>query len=404
MRRLLHSAAIAAILGLGALTTIPPAPAHANVVVGVSVGFPPPPLPYYDQPPIPGPGYIWTPGYWAWDGFDYYWSPGIWVLAPEPGFLWTPAFWGWDDGVYLFHAGYWGLSVGFYGGIDYGFGYGGFGYDGGYWDRGRFFYNRTVNNISNANITNVYNRPVNDPRVNRVSFNGGPGGLTARPTASQTAAGRAFHVLPTRVQQQNQRAAAAMPSLHASANHGVPPIAATARAGVLRGPGVIPASRTAPYNGPTSRSAALGAGQRGARGTMTTATAGTAARGQATSTFASRPANRLAAPARAAQTMARQTTTRPGSARSASRYGVPASAETFRAPAARQNPYASSRAYSGYRQGATTYHAPQQQAFRAAPRMAAPSFQARSAPSFQARAAPSRPAPAHENNRGKPGR
>jgi hypothetical protein len=49
-------------------------------------------LPVYDQPPIPEPGYIWTPGYWAWDDDSgYYWVPGTWVLPPEPALLWTPA-------------------------------------------------------------------------------------------------------------------------------------------------------------------------------------------------------------------------------------------------------------------------------------------------------------------------
>ena len=58
----------------------------------ISVDVPPPPLPIYEQPIIPGPGYLWVPGYWAWsDDFGYYWVPGTWVLAPEPGLLWTPA-------------------------------------------------------------------------------------------------------------------------------------------------------------------------------------------------------------------------------------------------------------------------------------------------------------------------
>ena len=55
--------------------------------VSVSVTIAPPELPVYDQPLCPGEGYIWTPGYWAWDGEDYYWVPGTWVLAPEVGFL-----------------------------------------------------------------------------------------------------------------------------------------------------------------------------------------------------------------------------------------------------------------------------------------------------------------------------
>jgi len=50
--------------------------------------------PFTISPFGPGDGYIWTPGYWAWDG-EYYWVPGTWVLAPEAGYLWTPGYWGW---------------------------------------------------------------------------------------------------------------------------------------------------------------------------------------------------------------------------------------------------------------------------------------------------------------------
>jgi len=52
---------------------------------------------------------------------EYYWVPGTWVMAPETGYLWTPGYWGWGGDGFMFNEGYWGLSVGFYGGIDYGF-------------------------------------------------------------------------------------------------------------------------------------------------------------------------------------------------------------------------------------------------------------------------------------------
>src|SRR5258708_24787301 len=94
------------------------ASSHAQVSIGISVGYPPPPLPVYEQPICPEEGYIWTPGYWAWDGDDYYWVPGTWVLAPEHGFFWTPAYWGWSGAVFVFHEGYWGPRVGFYGGVN----------------------------------------------------------------------------------------------------------------------------------------------------------------------------------------------------------------------------------------------------------------------------------------------
>ena len=165
-----------------------PTPSYAaQIGVGVTIRIGPPPLPVYAQPLCPGPGYIWTPGYWAYDPVDgYYWVPGTWVVAPAPGVLWTPGYWGWDAGVFLWHAGYWGPHVGFYGGVNYGFGYAGVGYEGGYWRGRNFFYNRTVNNVNVVNVTNVYNRTVvNNVSTTRVSYNGGPGGLGARPAPGE---------------------------------------------------------------------------------------------------------------------------------------------------------------------------------------------------------------------------
>lgn len=217
-------------------------PATAQIAIGFSVTVAPPPLPIYEQPPIPGAGYIWTPGYWAWGDGGYYWVPGTWVLPPAIGLLWTPGYWGWSDGVYAWNAGYWGPHIGFYGGVNYGCGYFGRGYDGGYWNKGSFYYNRSVNNISNVNITNVYNRTVvNNTTINRVSYNGGNGGVTAQPTRQEQAVARAPHVPPTAVQTQHINAARSDPSLRAAKNHGVPPVAATRVPGRFSGPGAVPA-------------------------------------------------------------------------------------------------------------------------------------------------------------------
>src|SRR5215831_20741627 len=108
----------------------------AQIAVSITIG--PPALPIYEQPICPGDGYIWTPGYWAYGPDGYFWVPGTWVLPPTVGYLWTPGYWGWGDGVYLWHAGYWGPHIGFYGGINYGFGYTGVGYAGGFWRGGVF--------------------------------------------------------------------------------------------------------------------------------------------------------------------------------------------------------------------------------------------------------------------------
>ncbi len=193
-----------------------PHAASAQVSIGISVGFAPPLLPVYAQPICPGEGYIWTPGYWAWDpdDEDYYWVPGTWVLAPEPGFLWTPAYWGWGGSSFVFYEGYWGPRVGFYGGIDYGYGYSGRGYEGGRWEGNRFYYNRTVNNINVTQIHNVYNTTI----INNVVHSA----------------------------RSNRE-------LRASENHGKPPIAATSRPGSFSGGGVVAARAGGNYNPPANR-------------------------------------------------------------------------------------------------------------------------------------------------------
>jgi hypothetical protein len=244
--RMIRSSVLALMLS-AAPAAIFVVPAQAQISVDVRVDVAPPPLPYYEQPVIPADGYLWIPGYWAWDpvAVDYYWVPGTWVEPPERDLLWTPAYWGWNEGRYVFYPGYWGREVGFYGGIDYGYGYNGDGYYGGRWNNGAFFYNRSVNNVENVRITNVYNETVvvhNDST--RVSFNGGNGGVAARPTPQQEAFGRERHLEATAVQRQQVETAGKDRSLFSKQNHGEPAIAATPRAGVFQGAGVVRGSRT----------------------------------------------------------------------------------------------------------------------------------------------------------------
>ncbi len=201
-----------------------PAASHAGVII--SVGIAPPVLPVYAQPVIPGDGYIWTPGYWAYGDAGYYWVPGVWVQPPTVGFLWTPAYWGWENNAYLFHAGYWGPHIGFYGGINYGFGYFGHGFEGGYWGGGHFFYNRAYGNYGGVHITNVYNRTVNVNVYSRVSFNGGQGGIQERPQPAELQAMHENHMQPTPMQAQHFNAAAQDRGQLFSANHGNPQMAA----------------------------------------------------------------------------------------------------------------------------------------------------------------------------------
>src|SRR5271155_4211039 len=205
------------------------APTLSSAAVFVSVNLAPPLLPVYTQPIVPGPGYIWTPGYWAYGPDGYYWVPGVWVLIPFVGALWTPGYWGWGDGSYVWHAGYWGQHVGFYGGVNYGFGYSGVGYQGGRWNNGTFMYNTTVNNINRTNIHNTYAQAVtSNANASRVSYNGGTGGLSARPTADERLAEHDQHRAAMPAQLQHEQAAKSSRGQLASINHSAP--AATAGA------------------------------------------------------------------------------------------------------------------------------------------------------------------------------
>lgn len=209
------------------------APLASYAGIFISVGIAPPALPVYVQPVCPGDGYLWTPGYWHWGPAGYYWVPGVWVRPPQVGFLWTPGYWGWGGSAFLFHEGYWGPHIGFYGGVNYGFGYGGVGFEGGYWNHGVFAYNRSVTNINVVNVHNVYNKTVivNNVNVTRVSYNGGNGGVQARATAQEQAAIRENHVAPTGEQQTHQQAAASDRGQLASVNGGRPQMAAARTAG-----------------------------------------------------------------------------------------------------------------------------------------------------------------------------
>ncbi|HTF66247.1 MAG TPA: YXWGXW repeat-containing protein, partial [Edaphobacter sp.] len=220
------------VLAAAAAISLPAvASASVNIGIGVSVNTPPPALPVYTQPIMPGEGYMWTPGYWAWGPAGYYWVPGVWVRPPAVGVLWTPGYWGWGGSAYVFHAGYWGPHIGFYGGVNYGYGYTGVGYEGGYWRGGAFAYNRAVNNFGSVHITNVYNRTVVVNNVNRVSYNGGRGGLTVRASEREQAAYNERHFQSTSNQMAHEQAMRNDHGQLASYNHGNPHTAAMSRVG-----------------------------------------------------------------------------------------------------------------------------------------------------------------------------
>jgi WXXGXW repeat (2 copies) len=216
-------------LFLALLVSVVPASSFAGVFLSITVA--PPLLPVYAQPVCPGDGYLWTPGYWGYGPAGYFWVPGTWVLAPRPGLLWTPGYWGFGGGLYAWHAGYWGPHVGFYGGVNYGFGYGGVGFYGGRWEGGHFAYNTAVLHVNTTVIHNTYvDRTVirNTTVVNRTSFNG-PNGINARPNGQEMAAMRDQHIQPTSEQVSHENFAGTNRGNFASVNGGRPANAAVSR-------------------------------------------------------------------------------------------------------------------------------------------------------------------------------
>ncbi len=214
------------------LLSLVPASSYAGVFI--SVGFAPPPLVVYEQPPCPQVGLMWTPGYWAYGPDGYYWVPGAWVPAPYEGALWTPGYWGWSGGLYVWHGGYWGPHVGYYGGVNYGFGYMGIGFVGGLWRGHDFVYNTAVVRVNNVYVHNTYidrtvverNTIVNDRHV---AFSGGPGGINHAPAPEERMAMNEHHLAPTSYQTQHMNSAMSDHNSYAKFNGGHPQNAAVAR-------------------------------------------------------------------------------------------------------------------------------------------------------------------------------
>jgi len=166
----------------------------------------------------------------------------------------TPGYWCFADGLYVWNPGYWAPAVGFYGGINYGYGYFGQGYQGGYWRDQKFYYNRAVNDVGNTNVTTVYNTKVTNVTVNHVSYNGGPGGVDARPSSQEQAAGHQGRHAPTSEQNAHAAGARGQHDLLASVNQGRPAIAATSKPNTFSGSGTV-AARAAGGHGAAAHAA-----------------------------------------------------------------------------------------------------------------------------------------------------
>lgn len=89
-------------ISLFALTVLTSATA-----AGMRAPISPPPPPLVGMTARPGPGYVWMPGYYRWDGHRYYWVAGKWTVPPRGRRAWVPGRWVRRGGVHIWTEGRW---------------------------------------------------------------------------------------------------------------------------------------------------------------------------------------------------------------------------------------------------------------------------------------------------------
>ncbi|MFA5940495.1 MAG: YXWGXW repeat-containing protein [Sinimarinibacterium sp.] len=52
-------------------------------------------------------GYVWSSGYWNWNGSAYVWTEGSWVAVVEPAKKWVEPTWTQQGTKWYFTAGHW---------------------------------------------------------------------------------------------------------------------------------------------------------------------------------------------------------------------------------------------------------------------------------------------------------
>lgn len=86
-----RQALVAAAMMVASFAAIVPASAQAAVDVNILIGSAPPPV-RYEPVPAPRAGYVWAPGYWAWQQNRHVWQAGHWERA-RPGYRYAAPQW-----------------------------------------------------------------------------------------------------------------------------------------------------------------------------------------------------------------------------------------------------------------------------------------------------------------------
>ena len=82
---------------------VPTQPPPQTVAVAPSA---PPSAPVEVIPYAPGPYYVWTPGYYSWNG-GWVWVGGRYVVRPRPTAVWVGGHWGRHGRGYVWIGGGW---------------------------------------------------------------------------------------------------------------------------------------------------------------------------------------------------------------------------------------------------------------------------------------------------------
>lgn len=90
---------------LSLLMTAAAAPFPVAAQISVYINIAPPTL-LHEVVPIVSPGYIWAPGYWAWNVDRYIWVRGR-SIAQRDGYRWAPDHWEQRGTVYYRNPGRW---------------------------------------------------------------------------------------------------------------------------------------------------------------------------------------------------------------------------------------------------------------------------------------------------------
>lgn len=97
---------LAGLLAAGALAAPLPSLAQGGEVKIIVVETAPPAAKPSPPPAPTKVGYVWSPGYWNWNGTAYVWTEGSWVAVVEAK-TWVPPTWTKQDGKWYFTAGHW---------------------------------------------------------------------------------------------------------------------------------------------------------------------------------------------------------------------------------------------------------------------------------------------------------